>query len=96
MTKTIEVEIDDSGMVRPTDPAASLPHGRALLVWQTEPVFQNNLETMPLSEALLAVDWLSRKRTRHGRICSRTGSLPPLYRFDFTHPPFLHYQSTLQ
>jgi hypothetical protein len=36
MTRTIEVEIDDSGTVRPTDPAASLPHGRALLVWQTE------------------------------------------------------------
>jgi len=36
VTKTIEVEIDDSGTVRPMDPAASLPHGRALLVWQTE------------------------------------------------------------
>ncbi len=36
MTKTIEVEIDDQGTVRPMDPAVSLPHGRALLVWQTE------------------------------------------------------------
>ena len=36
MTRTIEVEIDDRGTVRPMDPAASLPHGRALLVWQTE------------------------------------------------------------
>ncbi len=36
MTRTIEVEIDDSGTVRPMDPSASLPHGRALLMWQTE------------------------------------------------------------
>lgn len=36
MTKTIEVEIDDGGKVRPMDPAASLPQGRALLVWQTD------------------------------------------------------------
>jgi uncharacterized protein YqcC (DUF446 family) len=54
MTKTIEVEIDDSGRIRPVDPAASLPHGRALLVWQTEP----DHETMLLSEASLAVDWM--------------------------------------
>jgi hypothetical protein len=54
VTKTIEVEIDDSGTVRPMDPAASLPHGRALLVWQTEPQH----ETALLSEASLAVDWL--------------------------------------
>jgi len=54
MTKTIEVEIDDSGTIRPTNPAASLPHGRALLVWQTEA----NQETALLSEASLAVDWL--------------------------------------
>lgn len=36
MTRTIEVEIDDSGTVRPMDPAASLAHRRALLVWRTE------------------------------------------------------------
>jgi hypothetical protein len=54
MTKTIEVEIDDSGTVRPMDPSASLPHGRALLVWQTEPAH----ETLLLSEPSLAADWL--------------------------------------
>jgi len=54
MTRTIEVEIDDSGRIRPMDPAASLPHGRALLVWHTEP----SHETMLLSEASLAMDWL--------------------------------------
>ncbi len=54
MTKAIEVEIDDSGKVRPMDPAASLPHGRALLVWQTDA----HHETMLLSEPSLAVDWL--------------------------------------
>jgi len=54
MTKTIEVEIDDSGIVRPTDLANSLPHGRALLIWQTE----SDHETVLLSEASLAVDWL--------------------------------------
>jgi hypothetical protein len=53
MTKTIEVEID-SGRVRPMDPAASLPHGRALLVWQIDP----HHETMLLTEASLAKDWL--------------------------------------
>ncbi|WP_263376644.1 hypothetical protein [Granulicella aggregans] len=36
MTMTIEVEIDDSGTVRPMDPTASLPRGRARLVWQPE------------------------------------------------------------
>lgn len=54
MTKTIEVEIDESGTVRPMHPAASLPHGRALLVWQTEP----SHETALLSETSLAKDWL--------------------------------------
>jgi hypothetical protein len=54
MTKTLEVEIDETGKVRPTDPAISLPHGRALLIWQTEP----SHETMLLSEASLSEDWL--------------------------------------
>jgi hypothetical protein len=58
MIRTIEVEIDDSGIVRPTDPAASLPHGRALLVSQTDSRPQSALETMLLSENSLAVDWL--------------------------------------
>ena len=54
MTKTIEVEIDDNGRVRPMDPATSLPHGRALLVWHTD----SDHETMLLSETSLAVDWM--------------------------------------
>lgn len=54
MTKTIEVEIDDQGAVRPTNPGDSLPHGRALLIWPTDPIH----ETAFLSEASLAVDWL--------------------------------------
>ncbi len=47
MTRTIEVEIDDSGTVRPMDPAASLPHGRALLVWQTETMQSSQPSTHP-------------------------------------------------
>jgi hypothetical protein len=54
MTRAIEVEIDESGAVRATNPATTIPHGRALLVWQTEP----DHEAALLSEAVLAVDWL--------------------------------------
>jgi hypothetical protein len=54
MTKTIEVEIDDRGTIRPMDPTASLPHGRALLVWRTE----TDHDAALLSEPSLAVDWL--------------------------------------
>jgi uncharacterized protein YqcC (DUF446 family) len=54
LTKVIEVEIDDTGTIRPMAPATSLPHGRALLVWQADPTG----ETALLSEASLAVDWL--------------------------------------
>jgi hypothetical protein len=54
MTRTIEVEIDDAGMVHPTEPATQLPRGRALLIWQSDP----DLEPALLSEAALSVDWL--------------------------------------
>ncbi len=53
-THTIEVEIDSFGVIHPKDPATELPQGHALLTWQTEP----DRETMLLSEAALAVDWL--------------------------------------
>ena len=53
MTHTIEVEIDAAGNIHPLDLATPLPKGRALLVVQTGPT-----ETMLLSEAALAVDWL--------------------------------------
>jgi len=33
MTRTIEVEIDDSGAIHPLQPDAKLPPGRALLTW---------------------------------------------------------------
>jgi hypothetical protein len=54
MIRTIEVEIDDTGRVHPSDPNTSLPQGRALLTWQTDP----DISCMLLSEASLAVDWL--------------------------------------
>jgi hypothetical protein len=47
MTKTIEVEIDESGTVRPMDPSDALPHGRALLVWQTETMRRSQPSTQP-------------------------------------------------
>jgi hypothetical protein len=47
MTRTIEVEIDDTGTVRPMDPTASLPHGRALLVWQPETSHKSQPLTRP-------------------------------------------------
>lgn len=53
MTHTIEVEIDAAGNIHPVKPDAPLPEGRALLLVQTGPS-----ETMLLSEAALAVDWL--------------------------------------
>ena len=54
MTRTIEVEVDANGRIRPVEPAVSLPQGRALLTWQTDP----ESETMLLSETALAADWL--------------------------------------
>ncbi len=53
MTRTIEVEIDSAGNIHPVGPVEPLPKGRALLVLQT-----GANETMLLSEAALAVDWL--------------------------------------
>jgi hypothetical protein len=54
MIRTIEVEIDDTGRVHPSDPNTTLPKGHALLTWQTDP----DIECMLLSEASLSVDWL--------------------------------------
>ncbi len=54
MTHTIEVEIDSFGKIHPVNPVSELPQGRALLTWQTSAEY----ETMLLSEAALAVDWL--------------------------------------
>ena len=53
MTRTIEVEIDESGTVHPMDPATSIPHGRALLILQTDP----DIETASLAETAHSVDW---------------------------------------
>ncbi len=54
MIRTIEVEIDESGRMHPTEPTAELPNGRALVTWQTDP----DIDCMLMSEASLAVDWL--------------------------------------
>ncbi|SNS90720.1 hypothetical protein SAMN05421770_10327 [Granulicella rosea] len=54
VTHTIEVEIDAVGVVRPLESSSPLPRGRALLTWQTSEVD----ETLLLSEAALAEDWL--------------------------------------
>jgi hypothetical protein len=55
MTETIEVEIDEAGTIHPKEPTTQLPPGRAFLTWQKKP----DLETMLLSEAALAKNWLS-------------------------------------
>jgi len=54
MTRTIEVEIDEVGGVRPLQPGEKLPPGRALLTW---PASDNALGLL-LSERALAEDWL--------------------------------------
>jgi hypothetical protein len=54
MLQTIEVQIDDQGIVRPIDTHIKLPEGRALLTI-LEPV---DVESTNLSEQALAVDWL--------------------------------------
>jgi len=54
MLRTIEVEIDETGIVQPKEPGTPIPRGRALLTWQTDPQHDCAL----LSEASLAVDWL--------------------------------------
>lgn len=54
MTRTIEVDIDANGRIRPVEPTSKMPQGRALVTWQTpEPE-----ETASLSETALAEDWL--------------------------------------
>jgi hypothetical protein len=53
MTRTIEVEIDEEGAVRPLDPTLKLPPGRAVLAWpETEDIYP-----ALMSEKALA-DWL--------------------------------------
>jgi hypothetical protein len=53
MTRTLEVEIDESGTIRPLDPNAKLPAGSATLVYD-----QPDHSCYLLSEAALS-DWLS-------------------------------------
>jgi len=52
MTRTIEVEIDESGVIRPLDANARPPAGRASLVWDSA-----GSELYLMSEKALA-DWL--------------------------------------
>jgi hypothetical protein len=54
MLRMIEVEIDESGRVRPLESAGKLPAGRALLTLLTPA----QDETLALAEAALAEDWL--------------------------------------
>ena len=53
MTRAIHVEVDAEGKIHPA-PGSALPHGRAILTWQTPA----NEETLQLSEGSLAEDWL--------------------------------------
>ena len=53
MARTIEVEIDAGGAIRPLDPTVKLPPGRAVLAWpEGEDIFP-----ALMSEKALA-DWL--------------------------------------
>ena len=54
MTHTMEVQVDATGRICPTNPEAKVPEGPALLLWRTGP----DLETMLLSEPSLAENWL--------------------------------------
>ena len=54
MTRTIEVEVDESGNIHPLDANDRPPAGRATLVWDT-----TDHELYQLSEQSLARDWLS-------------------------------------
>lgn len=56
MTRMIEVEIDENGLVHSTDPGVPLPKGRAILTWPSDP----DIECALLSESALA-DWLRPK-----------------------------------
>jgi hypothetical protein len=53
MMRTIEVEIDEAGAVRPLDPTLKLPPGRAVLAWPENEGIYSAL----MSEKALA-DWL--------------------------------------
>jgi hypothetical protein len=53
MTRTLEVEIDEAGNIRPVDSDAHPPAGRATLIWGSA-----GHELYELSEAALAKDWL--------------------------------------
>ena len=54
MTRTMEVEIDESGTIHPSQPGERIPAGHALLSW---PVSEEALGYV-LSERSLAKDWL--------------------------------------
>ena len=52
MTRTLEVEVDEAGNIRPLDPDAHPPAGRATLVWDSA-----GSELYVMSETALA-EWL--------------------------------------
>jgi hypothetical protein len=54
MTRTLEVEIDETGTIHPLDANVKLPQGRAILSWPD----QDDIYPALMSEASLA-DWLS-------------------------------------
>jgi hypothetical protein len=54
MARTIEVEIDASGIIHPVNPSDRLPEGRAMLIWPS----LEEASGLILSEKSLAVDWL--------------------------------------
>ena len=54
MTRTLEVEIDESGTIHPVDATIKLPQGRAILSWPDN----DDIYPALMSEAALA-DWLS-------------------------------------
>ena len=54
MTRTLEVEIDESGNIHPLDQNLQLPQGRAILSWPQS----DDIYPALMSEAALA-DWLS-------------------------------------
>ncbi len=53
MPRTVEVEIDEAGVVRPLDPDLKLPKGRAVLAWPEG----DELYPALMSEKALS-DWL--------------------------------------
>jgi hypothetical protein len=53
MTRTVEVEIDEAGVIHPLDSTLKLPQGRAVLAWPEN----NDLYPALMSETALS-DWL--------------------------------------